>query len=162
MTIHDWSEFFVAAAGAAAALAGLIIVAMTVGVDQMIKIPGMVSRGATAIALLIAATIVGLAGLIPGQTATAMGIEVLVIGACALAFAVDSAVRVIHGRQGTSLFDAAVKSLIAVLPGVAYVVGAGILIAGSVTGLYAVALGIALSVVVAVINAWVMLVEIRR
>ena len=72
--LEGWSEFFVAAAGAAAALAGLIIVAMSVSIDDVVKIPGMTSRAATAIAMLVLVTAVALAGLIPSQSDQAFGV----------------------------------------------------------------------------------------
>ena len=42
---EGWSDFFAANAGVAGALAGLIIVAISVNVQTILKIPGMASRG---------------------------------------------------------------------------------------------------------------------
>jgi modulator of FtsH protease len=51
MNATDWNDLFVASAGAGAALAGLIIVAMSVNIATMF--PTMTSRGATAVAGLV-------------------------------------------------------------------------------------------------------------
>lgn len=162
MTIADWAPFFTAAAGASAALAGLIIVAMSVGVDQMITIPGMTSRAAAAIALLIGATVISLAGLLPVQGDLALGIEVVVLGGIALWFTIDSAVKVIRGRDTAPLIEAMIKSGIGILPALAFVVGGIVLVAGSGEGIWWVAGGIAGAITVSVLNAWVVLVEIKR
>jgi len=162
MTIAEWSEFFVAAAGASAALAGLIIVAMSVSVDQMIAIPSMTSRAAAAIAVLIVATVGSLAGLMPGQGLVALGVEVLVLGLGALGFTVYSAVRVMRARGGATLAQALLKSLLGVLPAAAFTVAAVLLMLGSAGGLRWLAAGIVFAIVVSVVNAWVVLVEIRR
>ena len=161
MPLDAWSEFFVAGAGASAALAGLIIVAMSVNVDLIITIPGMTSRAAAAIALLVISTIALLAGLIP-QGLLAYGIEVLVLGAAALFFAVDSMVKVLRARGEASLGQAVTKTVVGVIPGAALLVGGAVLAAGSPEGAIGVAVGTLGAIAVSVINAWVVLVEIKR
>ena len=123
-------EFFVATAGAAAALAGLIIVAMTVSVDLIVKIPGMTSRAATAIGLLIGVTVVSLAGLID-QELWAFGVEALVTALGVIALAVDSMVRVVRGRTVGSLGAAIFKTAIGIVPGVLLGLGAVTVLAGA-------------------------------
>jgi hypothetical protein len=44
--LEGWGEFFVATAGAAAVLAGLIGVAMSVNIKTILNIPRMASRAA--------------------------------------------------------------------------------------------------------------------
>ena len=64
---EGWSEFFLATAGAAAALAGLIIVAMTTNIRTVLSIPAMPSRAGATIASLVLIVVCTAAGLIPGQ-----------------------------------------------------------------------------------------------
>ena len=162
MTLEGWSEFFVATAGASAALAGLIIVAMSVNVELMITIAGMTSRAASAIALLVLGTVVSLVGLIPHQPAVAVGVEIGILGMGGLGFAIDSMVKVFRARAGRPLYEALTKTLVLVIPALAVVV-AGVLVAiGIEAGTYVLAFGVIAGMVAAVINAWVVLVEIRR
>lgn len=157
------SDFFVATAGAAAALAGLLIVAMSVSVDKIIAIPGMTSRAATAIGLLIATTVISLAGLID-QPSWAFGVEGLVFAVAAFALAVDSMIRVVRGRGTSSLGAALFKSAIGVVPAILFGVGAVCVLCGG-GGVGAptwIGIGALFAIIVAVLNAWVLLVEIKR
>jgi modulator of FtsH protease len=161
MMLAPSSDFFVATAGAAAALAGLIIVAMTVSVDRIITIPGMTSRAATAIGLLVAATVISLAGLID-QPAWAFGIEALVAALAATALSIDSVVRVVSGRGATTLGGAVFKTGIGVVPAVLFGVGAVVVLGGMPGATVWIGIGSLFAIIVAVLNAWVLLVEIKR
>ncbi len=158
--MSEWSDFFVAAAGACAALAGLIIVAMSVSVELIISIPGMTSRAAAGIALLVMSTIACLAGLVP-QPVAGFGIELVVFGGIAVFFAADSMVRVIRA-PGASLAQKLVKTSVQLIPGLAFVVGGLALLAGHPEGAIGIAVGTLTAIAVSVLNAWVVLVEIKR
>ena len=161
--LEGWSEFFVAAAGAAAALAGLIIVAMSVSIDDVVKIPGMTSRAATAIAMLVLVTVVALAGLIPSQSDQAFGIEVLVLSLVGMVFALQSLwVLVRHSASSRRLIESVIKAGVSLVPFVAFAVGAVLVIADIPGGVHLIAFGSIAAFMAAVIAAWVMLVEIRR
>lgn len=160
--LEGWSEFFVAAAGASAALAGLIIVAMSVNVELIITIPGMTSRAASAVALLVLGTVASLAGLIPHQGLLALGIEIGLLGLAGLGFTVDSMVRVLRARGDRPLYEALSKTVVEVVPALAFVVGGVVFALGNDVGSYFVAFGAIGGIMVAVLNAWVVLVEIRR
>lgn len=160
--IEGASEFFVAAAGAAAALAGLIIVALSVSVDAIIRMPGMTSRAATAIALLVATTVTSLAGLIPGQPAWAFGVEALIAGLAAVGFALVSTVKVVRGHGQFSVGSALLRSGISLVPALLLVVGALLAFATSDATMPVLGIGMLLSIAISVTTAWVVLVEIRR
>ena len=160
--IEDASEFFVATAGAAAALAGLIIVALSVSVDAIIRMKGMTSRAATAIALLVATTVISLAGLIPGQPGWAFGVEALIAGLAAAVFASVSTVKVVQGRGQFSVGSALLRAGISLVPAVLLVVGAVLALAGSAATMPVLGIGMLLAIAISVTTAWVVLVEIRR
>lgn len=158
----DWAGFFAASAGAAAALTGLIIVAMSVNIGTIIAIPGMTSRAGATIAALVLALVSSVAALIPAQPATLLGVEVLVVGLGAGCLAVDSCYRIVATRGTGSLRAATAKCLVLLLQVTPFVVGGVLLVAGLPGGLGWIAGGVLAVFVGSVLNAWVLLVEILR
>jgi modulator of FtsH protease len=159
--LESSTDFFVATAGASAALAGLVIVALSVSVDRVIAIPGMSSRAAAAIGLLVAATVIALAGLIDQPDAW-FGVETIVAGLAALWLAVDSMVRVVRARAGASLTSALLRTGIAVVPALLFAIAGVAVLVGGAAASVILGLGSILAIIVAVIDTWVVLVEIKR
>jgi modulator of FtsH protease len=155
------TDFFVATAGASAALAGLVIVAMSVSVDKVIAIPGMTSRAAAAIGLLVAATVIALAGLIDLPVAW-FGVEVVIAGLASTWLALFSVVLVVRNRAGSSLASALFRSGIAIIPAVFFVIAGIVVLAGGTGAPVLIGLGAILAIIVAVVDTWVILVEIKR
>ena len=155
----EWHEMFVAAAGAAAALAGLVFVAVSINVERILSFHGLPERALQTILLLLAAVVVSLISLIP-QSIEALAVELLVvgIGLCAGVFIVTRAAFDTGGNPRWLISRVGV-----LLPGsVPYLVAGVSLLAGTGGGLAWVALGLVGGMVGAVSNAWVLLVEILR
>ena len=72
-----WTDFFVAAAGASAALVGLVIVALSVNLQRIISEQQLPSRGSAAIGALVLTLVGSMAALIHQPMAT-LAIEILV------------------------------------------------------------------------------------
>jgi modulator of FtsH protease len=74
-----WKDFFITAAGASAALAGLVIVAISVNVQRILEQPQLPSRGGATVAALVLILVTSMAVLIP-QPSRVLGIEIVVFG----------------------------------------------------------------------------------
>jgi hypothetical protein len=162
MSIRDWSDLFVATAGAAAALAGLIIVAMSVNVKTILAIPGMTSRAASTIAGLTLIVVVSCAGLFPLQPTWVLGVEIAVASAVVLVVSVHSLVRIFRDRRDRSPVEVIGKGLLIAVPVALTLAGGLLLCASELGGLYVVGASMLLIVSAAVTNAWVLLIEILR
>jgi modulator of FtsH protease len=160
---EGWGDFFVAVAGAAAALAGLIIVAMSVTIKQILASRTLPSRAAATISSMVLILVLAIAALIPMQTPAALGSEVVVASLLALVPPLLMSQRVLTDVSypaglPTRLF----RVVVGVLPVLLALVGGILVIAGLVAGLYLVAAAMALVFVTSMLNAWVLLVEIQR
>ena len=155
-----WHEFFIGTIGAAAALTGLLFVAISINLEQILKYPQLPGRAAATLGMLVSALVVSGFALAPGQSIRALGIEI----ACVSAVAAAQAVWVSLGKKGpgepASWQIEHLATLL--LPSSALIVGGVSLVVGAGGGLYWVLAGIMLTFVSASINVWVLLVEIKR
>lgn len=88
MTAYDpnaWTEFAAAAAGASAVLAGLVFVAVSINLEKVLEVKGLPGRAGETIATFLGALIASLLVVVPGQSNTAVGIELAVGGGVLLA-----------------------------------------------------------------------------
>ena len=163
VNLAGWSDLFVACAGAGSALAGLIIVAMSVNIAKILAIPSMTSRAATTVAGLVLIVVVSCTGLVPGQPAQALGVEVALASAIALLLAVRSAGEIVRLRPpAVGLGLAALKAALGLVPAGGTLAGGLLLVADLTAGLYVLAAAMIAGFGTAVTNAWVLLVEILR
>ncbi|HXY71872.1 MAG TPA: hypothetical protein VEM41_04965 [Actinomycetota bacterium] len=160
-TPREWESLFVATLGAAAALAGLLFVALSINLARIMSFQSLPGRAGETIAMLLEALIVSALVLVPGQSPRTLGIELLVLGIVGWAVPVRLQLGTRQatdpGRTYLILRVAYVQA--GTLP---VVVGAISLIAGGGGGLYWIGLGVLLLFVASVWNAWVLLVEILR
>ncbi|HTW23888.1 MAG TPA: hypothetical protein VMD78_09820 [Candidatus Baltobacteraceae bacterium] len=161
--MHMWNDFFVAAAGGSAALAGLVFVALSVNIRNIIQSPHLPPRAAAAIGTLILILVCSMAALMP-QPERALGIEVIVFSLYACWLQIVSAhhgfrARVELQRPRWESILNAVLGQVQVLP---FVIGGVLLLMQTSSGLYWIAAGCMATFVFSVLNAWVLLVEILR
>jgi hypothetical protein len=161
MTVDDWSEFNVAMAGATAALAGLVIVAASVNIKDIITAAWLTSRLAASISGLVLAIIASAVGLVPGIPLAWYGVIVIVVALLAGVFQVDATVRIYqnHHPENRLRFG---KAALGYLPLIAYLAGGILLLANLPAGLVLFAAGSILAIVAALLVSWIVLVEVLR
>jgi hypothetical protein len=165
--MNEWHDFFLAQAGAAGVLTGLVFVSVSINLQKIVSDPssGLAGRAAEALILLVAVLMASVLVLVPAQGQGVLGAEVLVVGLAAWGWIV--AIQLPRLRDwGTIRADlrgpfvlrvalGQVATLPLVIAGVAVLwVGPG--------GLYWLMAGTILSILAALFEAWVLLVEINR
>lgn len=157
-----WTNFFIAAAGASAALAGLAIVAISVNISRILEFPHLPARSAATVARLIL-ILVCMAALIP-QPPLGLGVEIIAFAAAAWLLEIRSNRRALrtHADLGRPRFESLLESVVGEVQVLPFLVGAILLVAGRVSGYYCVAAGVIAIFIFSTLNVWVLLVEILR
>ena len=156
-----WSDYGIALVGAAAALAGLVFVAISINLRQILSLPSLVGRAGEGLLTLLVSLVACALLPIPGQDDRALGIEWIAVAVSFAAFelsiharsrsAYSNKRRILAGRivthQGVALLLA--------VAGIATATGLG----GGIYWIVPASLG---AVAVGILDAWVLLVEILR
>lgn len=160
--LEGWTDFNVAMVGAAAALAGLLIVAMSVNIAAIMSSPELPARAGASIAGLALAIVASAVGLMPEGTTLVYAVAVLVASLGAAAFQV-AAIRAIRRNSRDSRGERIVRGGIGLLAIAAFVIGAVLVVAGAVgPGLTLIGFGAVIAVIASILMAWVVLVEVLR
>jgi hypothetical protein len=157
-----WSNFFAAQIGASAALAGLIFVAVSINLSQIVGNPPLVSRCAKAISILIGVLLAATLVLAPGQPLTAVGSELIVLGAALWIAATRANYLSSHKNPYVSRLQRIVHLVLTQCATLPFLVcGVSVLLQCG-GGLYWLLAGFVFSLVTATVDAWVLLIEIQR
>ena len=159
--LEQWSDFNVAMVGATAALAGLVIVASSVNISEIVKTRSLTARLAAGIAALVLAIVGSGISLVPNISPAWFGILLVIAAGTAGVFQVQ-ATRAIFADHDPSSQAKLVKSIFGFLPIAAYVAGAVAVASSHPSGLFLVATGCILAIVTGIVVSWVALVEVLR
>jgi hypothetical protein len=155
-----WDNFFVAEAGASAALTGLLFVAVSINLTRVLQFPQLPTRAAETLISLVSVLVVSTFALVPGQSMRAYGLEIGAAGLATWAVQTLAFTRTHRAdRQYITLWARAITNQVPPLP---FVIAGGLLVAGRSQGMYWIVPGILLSFAAGIFGAWVLLVEIQR
>jgi modulator of FtsH protease len=155
-----WESFAEAEVAAASALAGLLVVAASINIGRIIKIPWIVSRLAGTLVLFGAVLIVATLLLVPQQPRVLLGIEIAAVGVIA-ALSIWVA-RGVPGHDSQYRTNAIVVATFGILASL-LIATAGLFVSvGVLGGLYWLVPGTVLAFTIGLGTAWVALVEILR
>jgi hypothetical protein len=158
--MQGWSNFFVGELGAAAALTGLLFVAVSINLTRILQFSHLPARAAEALLALLSVLVVTSFALVPRQTMAAYGIEIGATGLVVWALHTRALIRSRKfDRQYVGIVARFLENQLSPLP---FVIAGGLLIAGSPAGVYWIVPGIMLSFAAGIFGAWVLLVEIQR
>jgi hypothetical protein len=160
--VVTWDSFFVAQVGASAALAGLVFVSVSINLAKIIKFPNLPGRVGDAIVVLIAVLVLSTLLLVPRQSSTLIGWEVLAVGLVALSGTSLLRMR-IYAKTPQEYRPAYVRQVILAELALGLLVVAGVLVLlRGFGGIYWVVPGILLCYAFALSESWVLLIEIMR
>jgi hypothetical protein len=157
-----WQTFFAAEVNAAAALTGLVVVAISVNLMRILEQELLPARAAEALIALVGALVLTSLMLLPGQPLRVQGAECGVVGTVMLAGPFSFQLRAYRSDTPNERAHPLIRALLSSLGGVPMLVAAALLAQGSAAGLYWAAGGVILSLIAGVVGAWVLLVEILR
>jgi hypothetical protein len=158
----QWGDFAIATAGAAAALAGLLVVAISINVREILAERDLPTRAACALVVLSSPLVTALLVLVPGQSADALGIELISFGVLLGVALVPRNLpfRLPAQRTMSSWLLAQGVPILAIVAGTT-VAGIG-MVTGSLGGLYWLVPAVIAAIAGGLIQAWVLLIEILR
>lgn len=161
-TAAGWGDFALASAGAGAALAGLLFVALSINLEAILRGPRLPARAGHTLIMLAAPVVISLLLLIPGQSPTPLGIELIVTGAV---IGVSLGYLDLPWRRSTGQ---PLPSWIVVTGIPALLLTVCVLMSGigqitqTLGGMYWLSAGVIAAFLSGLVNAWVLLVEILR
>ena len=161
-TADRWTDFGVGVAGASAALAGLVFVAVSINLSEILKYRNLPGRAGLTLMLIATPLVVGILLLVPGQPGAALAAELLAAGVV-----IGGSELVINQRSGRSDQETELTWVLARLA--PPIVSCGCLVLAGATllaqaggGLYWLVPSVLAAFFFGLINAWVLLVEILR
>ncbi len=160
--LTPWANYFVAQAGAAGALTGLIFVALSFNFDQIIRDEVWLGRAGTGLILLAQPIAYALVCLWPARTASPLGWTTTALAALAAV----TVTRIVLRRPGQPTAgtpgEQASRLVITLTEPAATVIGSALVATGHAAGAFVQASGALAGLAVGLVTAWILLVEVRR
>jgi len=160
--VPTWDDFFMAQVGASAALAGLLFVGLSINLPKILANRSLPDRAEKALAVLVLILFESSLFLIPDQSATAFGTELLVTGLGGGGLVLLLSYTVLRDADPPYRRPARAELGYATAVVALYVLGGALTVVGSPYGTFPFVPAVLLSYLTALLDAWVLLVEINR
>jgi hypothetical protein len=160
--VGDWSNFFIGTASAAATLTGLIFVGVSINLTKILSIPKLPGRALISLILLLQILLLSLLFLVPKQTLTTLSIEVLCLSFITWAFVSKTDIGIFLSKPKEFKPHYAFNVLLSQIAIIPYFIGGIEVLTNGENSFYWFVPAILLSFLKAVLDAWVLLVEINR
>jgi hypothetical protein len=157
-----WSNFFSAEAGASATLTGLIFVAVSINLSKIVAMRLLIARAAKALFTLIGVLLASTLCMAPGQSPKSLGWELSVTGVIVWLLTSICYQAATRHNQYVELPQKIYQLVLTELSALPFIAGGVTLILGAGGGLYWLLAGTVFSFVAALLDAWVLLIEIHR
>jgi len=160
--MNNWANFFVAMAGGAAALTGLIFVGVSISLTKILSIPKMTGRAFGALIILLTALIASAICLIPDQSPFLTGAELFIIGVITWVLTLWNDLDMLKNAAPVYKIHYQINiglTQLAVLP---YIIAGAVTSSSGFDGIYWLVPGILMCFIKAIADAWVLLIEIHR
>jgi len=163
LALNGWSNFFVGELSAAAALAGLLFVSISVNREKILSMGRMADRGLEALTVLLLVIITASLPLVPGQPLRLLGAEILIV-ALGVLYVTVSLQRIYVPQTDLKYRNRSRRMVLLNRTAVLLIALGGLLtiFRNDTSGFYELVPGILLSFIAAGLNAWVLLIEIHR
>jgi hypothetical protein len=160
--IAIWSNFFAAETGAAAALSGLIIVAISINLSRILADPLLPGRAAETLVQPAGVLVASTFALVPGQAGWLLGLELVLTGAVMCAMPTVIQISAFRRAPNYPYSWWWVRVVLAQAASLSFVAAGAMLVLGIGGALYWTVPGIIVALIGAVLNTWVLLIEILR
>jgi len=156
----QWHDLFTAGAESAATLVGLLFIAVSLNLKQILDAPGLPPLAARTLGVLLGMLLMSVLILTPGQPRKALGAEFTALGAVLVTAVTISAMRT---HLPVTRWQWTIPTiLLALTSSVPMVIAGATLIAGTGGGLYWAMGELILGFSIAIYYAWILLIEILR
>lgn len=159
--METWGLFFTAQVGASAALAGLIFVSVSLNLTKIIATANLPMRAFQALVILLEILVIASLAIVP-QSLTAFGVEVLAIGAPLWALIAIFDRRNMASVPSASSLRAITRTALSQVSALLFVVAGIAILAVGIGGVHWLVPAIICTYLVAMTDAWVLLIEINR
>ncbi|MBS2022522.1 MAG: hypothetical protein JST92_08940 [Deltaproteobacteria bacterium] len=158
-----WDNFFVAEAGAAAALAGLLFVAASINLKRILEFPTLPTRLAEALCVLLSVLVLSTFSLVPRQPMHAYALEILGTGGV---FWLLQTLALVRTRPDDKHHSGPIAMVSRILlnqaPPITIAVAGARLLAGHANGIFWLVPATLTAFAAGLFGAWVLLIEIQR